>query len=62
MSVKTLERIISKQTNISKLEQLRNTGLDKMIANTRFKDLVESFKNDLLNQINERIRILSEVD
>jgi len=59
MSVKALERIIAKQTDITKLKNLRDSGISKL--ENIFGNFDESCKVDLVYQINERIRILNEV-
>jgi len=56
MSKERLLKAIANSTTISKLEKLRDTGLDKLIIRG---DIVELDKTELVQTINDKITELS---
>ena len=55
MSKKTLIRLIKKQTDVARLIKLRDTGLDKMLADSRISNFDEVDKIEVLAEIEKRI-------
>jgi hypothetical protein len=52
---KTLMRMIAKQTDISKLQKLRDSGLQKMVSDSRIDDFTFENKTELIIVIDARI-------
>jgi len=62
MRKSTLLRIIKKTSNAVKLNKLKNTGLDKIVADSRVVNFIEADKVEVVTAIDARLSELEDYE
>ena len=62
MRKSTLLRIIEKTSNTVKLNKLKNTGLDKIVADSRVVNFIEADKVEVVTAIDARLSELEDYE
>ena len=62
MRKSTLLRIIEKTSNTVKLNKLKNTGLDKIVADSRVVNFIEADKVEVVTAIDARLSEMEDYE